>query len=328
MDRRRFLQTALAGTLVTAPLASNAQGAKPPRIGLLLPGTPGPLYDRWFDAFRDGLRDFGFIEKQNIVLEYRFARGRYEHLPELVADLISLGVDVLVIDGQPAGEAAKSATRTIPIVLAVAGDAVGTGLVESLARPGGNITGTTLMTPDLSAKRLALLKEAIPKAATVAVLRNPDNAASQVYWRELQGAAPKLQVQLQPVEVRRSTDLESALSTIAGWRVDALLIIEDPVLVPLFRKIADFTARRRLPTISGLRPLVDAGGLMSFGPNFPDLFRNAATFVVKILRGAKPSELPIEQPSTFELVINLKTAKALGLTIPPSLLLRADQVIE
>ena len=250
-------------------------------------------------------------------------------MADLVAELMSLKVDVLVTDSNRADLAAKRATSTIPIVLALASDPVGTGLVESLARPGGNITGMTLMAPELSAKRLELLKDMVPTAAQIAVLLNPDNPHAQLHWRDLAVAAPKLHVQLQAVEVRRATDLERAFATVAGWQADALLVIEDPTLLPAHQTaIVDFATRHRLPTMTGYRSLVDAGGLMSYGASFPDMFRRAATFVVKILRGAKPSDLPVEQPTKFELVINLKTAKALGITIPPHLLVLADEVLQ
>ncbi len=250
-------------------------------------------------------------------------------MADLVAELLRLKVDVLVVDSTRGGLAAKGATSTLPIVLAVAADPVGTGLVGSLARPGGNITGLTLMAPELSAKRLELLKDMVPTAVRVAVLLNPDTPLSQLHWRDLQGAAPRLHVQLQAVEVRRATDVARAFSTVTDWRADALLVIEDPTLLPAHQtEIVDFAARHRLPTMTGLRSLVDAGGLMSYAASFPALFRRAATFVVKILGGAKPSDLPVEQPTKFDLVINLKTAKALGITVPPSLLLLADEVIQ
>jgi ABC-type uncharacterized transport system substrate-binding protein len=315
--------------LFAVSLATAAQVGKVPRIGVLLPGSPDPEYERRLDAFRQGLRELGYIDTQNILLEYRWAHAKYEHMADLVAELMRLKVDVLVVDSTRAGLAAKSATSTLPIVLAVAADPVSTGLVGSLAQPGGNITGMTNMTPELSAKRLELLKDMVPNAARVAVLLNPDNPQAQLHWRDLQVAAPRLHVQLQAVEARRATDLERAFSTVASWQADALLVIEDPILLPALQtEIVDFAARHRLPTIAGLRSLVDAGGLMSYGASFPDMYRRAATFVVKILRGAKPSDLPVEQPTKFELVINLKTAKALGITIPPHLLMLADEVLQ
>ena len=288
-----------------------------------------PNTKRRLDAFRQGLREGGYIEAQNVLVEYRWADAKSDRFPELLAELINLKIDVLVIDGLQAALAAKNATSTIPIVLALSPDPVATGLVRSLARPGGNITGMSLMSPELGAKRLELLKEVVPRAHRVAVLLNPGNSSHTLRWREVQVAASRLDVELQPVEVRRSTDFQRAFSTTAGWRPDALFVFEDPLFLPAHQtEIVDFAARHRLPTITGLRSLVDAGGLMSFGASFPEMFRSAATFVVKILRGANPSDLPVEQPTKFELVINLKTAKALGLTVPPSLLLRADQVIE
>jgi putative tryptophan/tyrosine transport system substrate-binding protein len=316
-------------SLLTAPPAANAQQqGKVPRIGVLLPGSPEPEYERRLDAFRQGLRELGYIDTQNIRLEYRWAHAHYEHLADLVAELLRLQVDVLVIDSNRAGFAAKRATSTLPIVLALSADPVGSGLVESLARPGGNITGMSTMHPELGAKRLELLKDMVPTAVRVAVLWNPDTPPAHLQWRNLQEAAPRLHVQLQAVEVRRATDLEPACATVAGWRADALLVIDDPTLTPAHQtEIVDCAARHRLPTMTGIRSLVAAGGLMSYGASFPDLYRRAATFVVKILQGAKPSDLPVEQPTKFELVLNLKTAQALGLTIPPNLLILADEVI-
>jgi putative tryptophan/tyrosine transport system substrate-binding protein len=316
-------------SLLTAPPAADAQQqGKVPRIGVLLPGSPEPEYERRLDAFRQGLRELGYIDTQNIRLEYRWAHAHYEHLADLVAELLRLQVDVLVIDSNRAGFAAKRATSTLPIVLALSADPVGSGLVESLARPGGNITGMSTMHAELGAKRLELLKDMVPTAVRVAVLWNPDTPPAHLQWRNLQEAAPRLHVQLQAVEVRRATDLEPACATVAGWRADALLVIDDPTLTPAHQtEIVDCAARHRLPTMTGIRSLVAAGGLMSYGASFPDLYRRAATFVVKILQGAKPSDLPVEQPTKFELVINLKTAQALGLTIPPTLLMLADEVI-
>jgi putative ABC transport system substrate-binding protein len=314
--------------LAAAPVAQ-AQVGKLPRIGMVLPGSPGPEYDRRLDAFRQGLRDLGYVENEHVLIDYRWARERYDHVPELVAELLRRKVDVLVVDSARVAYAAKSATSAIPIVLAVVGDAVGTGLVKSLARPGGNITGMTLMTPELGEKRLALLKELAPRVTRVAALMNPDNPTSQVYWREVQAAAPKMAVNVRALEVRRPADLERAFAAAVTWRADALFVIEDPVLVPALQgEIVAFATRQRWPTISGLRSLVDAGGLVSFGASFPELFRSAAAFVVKILKGARPSDLPVEQPSKFELVVSLKAARGLGLTVPPSLQLRADQVVE
>jgi ABC-type uncharacterized transport system substrate-binding protein len=315
--------------LFTVSLATEAQVGKVPRIGVLLPGSPDPDFERRLDAFRQGLRELGYIDTQNILLEYRWAHAQYEHMADLVAELLRLKVDVLVIDSTRAGLAAKRATSTLPIVLALAGDPVGNGLVESLARPGGNITGLSLMNVELAGKRLELLKDMVPTAARVAVLWNPDNPLAQLHWRNLQEAAPRLHVQLQAVEVRHATDLEHACATVADWRADALLVIEDPVLLPALQtEIVDCAARHRLPTMTGIRSLVDAGGLMSYGASFPDMYRRAATFVVKILGGAKPSDLPVEQPTKFDLVINLKTAKALGITIPPHLLVLAEEVLQ
>src|SRR6516164_6196246 len=254
-------------SLLTAPPAANAQQrSKVPRIGVLLPGSPTPEYERRLDAFRQGLRELGYIDQQNILLEYRWADAQCERMADLVAKLLRLMVDVLVIDSVCAALAAKRATSTLPIVLATAGDPVATGLVESLARPGGNITGMSIMHAELGAKRLEMLKDMVPTAARVAVLLNPDNPNAQLQWRELDGAAPRLDVQLQAVEVRRATNLEHACATVAGWRADALLVIDDSTLVPERQtEIVDCAARHRLPTMTGLRTMVDAGGLMSYG---------------------------------------------------------------
>jgi ABC-type uncharacterized transport system substrate-binding protein len=326
----RMRLTSIVVLLVFAvSLAAEAQVGKVPRIGVLLPGSPDPDYERRLDAFRQGLRELGYIDTQNILLEYRWAHAQYEHMADLVAELLRLKVDVLVIDSTRAGLAAKRATSTLPIVLAAAGDPVGNGLVESLARPGGNITGLSLMNAELAGKRLELLKDMVPTAARVAVLLNPDNPLAQLHWRDLAVAAPRLHVQLQAVEVRRATDFARAFATVAGWPADALLVIDDPTLLPAYQKeIVDFATRHRLPTMTGLRSLVDAGGLMSYGASFPALYRRAATFVVKILGGAKPADLPVERPTKFDLIMNLKTAKALGITVPPTLLFQADEVIK
>ena len=262
--RRSTIGLILILSLLTAPPVANAQQrGKVPRIGMLLPGSPSPEYERRLDAFRQGLRELGYIDTQNILLEYRWAHAQDENMADLVAELLRRQVDVLVIDSVRAGLAAKRATSTLPIVLATAGDPVGIGLVESLARPGGNITGMSIMHAELGAKRLEMLKDMVPTAARVAVLLNPDNPNAQHQWTELEVAAPRLDMQLQSVEVRRATDLEHACATVAGWPADALLVIDDPTLTPAHQtEIVDCAARHRLPTMTGLRSLVDAGGLV------------------------------------------------------------------
>jgi putative ABC transport system substrate-binding protein len=329
MDRRRFTAM-VAGGLLAMPLGVQAQQAeKVPRVGVLLPGSREPEYERRLDLFRQGLRDGGYVEKQNVVVDYRWAEAKPDPIPDLMAELIGLKVDVLVVDGTQTAVAAKQATQTIPIVLAIVSDPVASGLVRTLAQPGGNITGMSLMTPELDAKRLELITEAVPKARRIAVLSNPDHPAHALRAREVQVAARRLHLELQTAELRRATDFDRAFRAIAAGRPDVLFVFEDPLFIPAHQtEIVEFAARHQLPTMTGLKSLVEAGGLMSFGASFPEMFRDAAAFVVKILKGAKPADLPVEQPTKFELVVNLKTAKVLGLTIPPSLLLRADQVIQ
>jgi putative tryptophan/tyrosine transport system substrate-binding protein len=327
MDRRVFLGTVVGG-LLAAPLAAEAQQpVKVARIGVLAPGSPTSS-PQLREAFRQQLRELGYVEGQNIVIEYRWAEGRAERLPDLAAELVSLNVDVIVAGGTPGPLAAKHATGTIPIVMTAAGDPVGSGLVASLARPGGNVTGLSARSPDLSGKRLQLLKEVVPGVARVAVLWNAANPYAALVVRETEAAARSLGVQVQFLEVRGPDDFENALPAAIRGRAGALIVVEDPLTFLYLKRIAEFAAQNRLPATYGYREFAEAGGLMTVGPNLADLYRRAAIFVDKILKGAKPADLPIEQPTKFELVINLKTAKALGLTLPPSLLLRADQVIE
>jgi putative ABC transport system substrate-binding protein len=281
------------------------------------------------DAFRQGLGEFGYTEGQNITIEYRWAEGKYDRFPDLVADLVRLKVDVIVTAGTPGALAAKQATKTIPIVMAVAADAVGAGLVASLARPGGNVTGSTTIAQELEGKRLELLREVVPRLSRVAVLWNPANPVQPIILKQTQLAAPALHLRLEPiVGVSGVRELEGAFATISRVRPDALILLADRFLLAERTRIVEFAAKRRLPTMYPYREMVKAGGLMSYSPSYPDLFRRAATYVDKILRGAKPADLPVEQPIKLELVINLKTAKALGLTIPQSLLRRADEVIQ
>jgi ABC-type uncharacterized transport system substrate-binding protein len=328
MNRRRFLLTSLAGALA-APLAAEAQqhSGKVVRIGFLSPvsSTTAPHV---LEAFRQGLRDLGYVEGQNTVVEYRWAEGRAEPLPVLAAELVGLKVDVIVASGTLGPLAAKSATKTIPIVMASAGDPVGTGLVASLARPGGNVTGLSTLTPELGGKRLQLVKEVLPGVSRVAVLWNAANPYTVLLVRETEAAARTLGVQTQSLEVRGPDDFENVLPAAISGGAGALIVVDDPLTVSNRMRIANFAARNRLPAMYGFREFAEAGGLMSFGANLADLYRRATVYVDKILKGAKPADLPIEQPIKFDLVINLKTAKALGLTIPPSLLARADQVIE
>jgi putative tryptophan/tyrosine transport system substrate-binding protein len=310
-----------------APHLSHAQPpTNVPRLGLLSPFSPADTA-RWHEAFRQGLRDLGWVEGEHISLEYRYAEGSSDRLPGLAADLVRLNVDIIVAAVTPDALAAKHATTTIPIVMASPGDPVASGLVESLARPGGNITGLSQIAPELAGKRLERLNDIVPTLSRVAVLWDPQDRGSALSWHELQLPARRLGVQLQALEVRSANDLDHAFDEAIRVRAGALAIMPSPVFVTNLKRLADLAARSRLPSIFHLREFVDAGGLMAYGPDRSDLFRRAATYVDKILKGAKPADLPVEQPMKFELVINLRTAQALGLTIPPTLLFQADEVI-
>jgi putative ABC transport system substrate-binding protein len=330
VDRRAFIGT-LTGGLLAAPLAAEAQqAAKVPRIGYLalnLAASP-----HLHEAFRQGLRDLGYVEGRNVVIEYRDAEGKFERLPALAAELVALKVDVIVAAaGTPLALAAKQATRTLPIVFIAVADPVTSGLVTSLARPGGNVTGLTNVAPDLVGKGLELIKQAVPGVSRVAVLWQPGAVPERTaknMLKEAEVAARALGVRLQVVEARGPDDFDRAFSEITRARASALTVFGSSMFFSERRRLVDLAAKNRLPAVYQWREGVDAGGLMAYGPNIPDLFRRAAGYVDKILKGAKPADLPIEQPTKFELVINLKTAKALGLTIPQSLLQRADQVIE
>jgi putative tryptophan/tyrosine transport system substrate-binding protein len=323
----RLIRLAVILSLILAPLPTEAQETgKAPRIGFLFFGFPGP--SRELDAFRQGLRELGYTEGQNIVIEYRFAGGRAERLPELATELVRLKPDVLVTPGTPASLSAKRATSTIPIVFAGVADAVGAGLIASLARPGGNITGLTSISAELGGKRLELLKEVAPKVSRVAVLYNPADRSNVLVLKELQKSAPALGLALQPLEVRGPGGFEGAFVAMTRQRADALFVAAGLLTTEHRKALVDLAAKRRIPAIWGERQFVEAGGLMAYAVDFYDQVRGAAIYVDKILKGAKPGDLPVEQPTKYELVINLKTAKALGLTIPHSLLLRADHVIQ
>jgi len=307
--------------LIIAPLDGEAQQAgKVARVGVL--AVSAEAFSPRIEAFRKGLREHGYVEGKNVVLEYRYAEGKLDRLPDLAAQLVALKVDVIVTASPPAVRAAKNATSTIPIVFAAVGDPVAIGLVESLARPGQNITGLSIGGPELDGKRLELLKEAVPKISRVAVL------FAEMPRKEREIAAQALGIQLISLPVRELGDIEPAFETARKENVHALLTSPSPLLNTVRERIVELAARNRLPAMYGGPEFVEAGGLMSYAPSYTDLFRRAATYVDKILKGAKPADLPVEQPTKFELVINLKTAKTLGLTIPQSLLLRADQVIE
>ena len=310
--------------LLTVSLVEAQQPKKVPRIGYLAADSHAPTRD----SFLQGLRDLGYIEGQTILIEWRYAEDKPDRFPELAAELVRLKLDVIVAANATALGALRRATTTIPIVMAAAGDPVASGLVDSLARPGGNITGLSQMNPDLAGKRLELLNEIVPKLSRVAVFWNPQDQMSTISWNELQPPARSLGVQLQSVEIRSSGDFDKAFEDATRARAGALAIMPAPVFVTNLNRIADVAAKRRLPSIFHVKEFVDFGGLVAYGTDRSELFRRAATYVDKILKGAKPADLPVEQPTKFELVINLKTAKALRLTIPPSLLQRADQVIE
>ena len=324
---RSAFRLVLVLSLLAGPPAVEAQQAgKVPRIGFLFFGSPGP--SRELDAFRQGLRELGYTEGQNIVIEYRFASGRVERLPELATELARLNPDVLVTPGTPASLVAKQATHTIPIVFAGVADAVGAGLVANLARPGGNITGLTGISAELGGKRLALLKELAPKASRVAVLYNPADRSNVLVLKDLQKSAPALGLTLQPLEVRGPGEFEGAFVAMTRQRVHALFGAAGVLTTEHRKALVDLAAKRRIPAMWGEQQFVEAGGLMSYAVNFYDQVRGAAIYVDKILKGARPGDLPVEQPTKYELAINLNTARTLGLTIPPSLLLRADQIIE
>jgi len=312
-----------------AGMADAQQAKKIHRVGFLSQYSPSnTTFRAWHQAFQQGLRDFGWVEGKNISIEYQYAEGRDDRLPDLAAELVRLKVDIIVAATAIDAQAAKNATRTIPIVMAAAGDPLATGLVESLARPGGNITGLSQMSPDLAGKRLELLKEIVPKLSRVAVLWNPQTPTSKLAWKESQLPARELGVQLHSLEVLSPNDFDKAFEDATRARAGALAVMPDVVFVTNLKRIADLAAKSRLPSVFHLSEFVDSGGLVAYGPDRSDLFRRAATYVDKILKGRKPADLPVEQPIKFELVINLKAAKQIGLTIPPNVLARADKVIK
>ena len=327
MDRRAFIGT-LTGGLLAAPLAAWAeQSTKLYRIGVLI-GASEAFVGPYLEIFRQALRDLGYVEGQNITIELRYADGHYDRLRGLAADLVHLKVDVIVTEGTPPTRAATQATRTISIVMTVTGDPVEAGLVTNLAHPGGNLTGASFFITELGAKRLQLLKEAIPTLSRVAVVWNPRNGVHGAVVKRIETTARTLGInEVQQIKIQAPADVGDALVRINQGR-SSVLVLEDAMINVCSGQIADVAVKHRLPTIFGLPAFAEAGGLMAYGPNRRELWRRAAIFVDKILKGARPGDLPVEQPTKFELVINLKTAKALGLTIPPSLLQRADQVIE
>jgi ABC-type uncharacterized transport system substrate-binding protein len=315
----------LLAIVLMAPLPAHTQPTKLFRIGVL---EPASFVTPFWEAFRQGLRELGYIEGRNVVIEVRAAEGQYDRLPDLAAELVRLKSDVIVVDGTMAVVPAKHATKTIPIVMAVAANPVESGLVSSLARPGGNITGNSFLSADLAGKRLELLKEVVPKAQRVAILSNPGAPAHALILREGLAGARTLGLLIQNLAVSTLPGLDDAFATALAQHADAIFVLDDPMFASNAGRIVDLAAQSRLPAMYGIRQYVDVGGLVSYGPNLLDLSRRAATYVDKILKGAEPGDLPVEQPTNFELVVNLKTAKALGITIPESILLRANEVLK
>ena len=326
MDRRCFVLITLAGAFAALRAAEAQQSSKLYRVGLLI-GASEAFVAPYVEIFRQALRALGYVEGQTIAFESRYADGHYDRLRALAAELIQLKVDLIVTEGTPPTRAATQATRTIPIVMTVTGDPVAVGLVTNLARPGGNLTGASFFLPDLGAKRLQLLKETIPRLSRVAVVWNQSNTVHGPTVKSIERMAKTLGIAVEHIKIQMPEDVGDALVQISNGR-SALVVLEDAMINVCSTQIADVAVKHRLPAIFGVGTFAEAGGLMAYGPNRIELWRRAAIFVDKIRRGAKPGELPVEQSVRFDMVINLKTAKALGLTIPPSLLLRADQVIE
>jgi putative tryptophan/tyrosine transport system substrate-binding protein len=326
MRRRELLK--FAGTASIAwPLVARAQDAgKHPRIGFLGNSTPA-LEAKLVESFREGLRDLGYVEGRNISIEYRWAEGNYDRLPALVAELIASKVEVIVTAGTPASLAVK-ASSTMPLVMVAVGDPIGTGLVASLARPGGNATGLTSIAPELEGKRLELIKEVVPALSRLAVFWNPANAYQIEDEQQVRLAAAALHVPVLSLPVQTAEGLDNAFAKILAERADAVLVLADRVFLHNRQRIADFVVEHRLPAMNAYRELVEAGALMSFGPSYAVMHRQAASYVDKILKGAKSADLPVQQPAKFEFVVNLKSAAAIGITIPHTVLLRADEIIE
>jgi putative ABC transport system substrate-binding protein len=328
MMKRRKVIALIGGGLAAWPFAGDAQQPRRvPRIGVLLPGTPASFSLRT-KAFLDGLRNLGHVEGRTIEIEWKWGQDKVEGLPALAAELAARNVDVLVTGGTPAAKALKSATATTPIVMAIIGDPVAAGLVESLARPGGNATGFSIVAPDLSGKRLELLKEIVPAVSPVAVMLNPRNPQSQFELKEMETAARVLGLQIHPIEISPERPLEDGFAAMSQALARSLIVLTDPIFFSRRERIVELAASNRLPAMYFFQDFVEAGGLLSYGPSDTDLYRRAATYVDRVLKGAKPSELPVEQPTKFDLAINLKAAKALGLEISPMVLARADKVID
>jgi putative ABC transport system substrate-binding protein len=327
VNRRKFLGT-LAGGLLAAPLAAEAQQKAMPVIGVLNTGSPSASSRPFMDAFRQGLSEAGYVEGQNLAIEYRWAEGHYDPLPAMAADLVGRKVDLIMATSPPSALAAKSATSTIPIVFRSGADPVGDGLVASLARPGGNLTGVSFIADELTAKRLELLSELVPRAGVIALLMNPNNATAERVIRDVQEAARTKGLQLHVLKASSESEIDTAFASLVQLHVDALVVGADPFLSSRREQLVALASRRAVPSSYAWREFAASGGLISYGPSLTSAFRLVGAYAGKILKGAKPADLPVQQSTTFELVINLKTAKALGLTVPPSLLTRADQVIE
>jgi putative ABC transport system substrate-binding protein len=326
IERRRM--TLVAGALASAfPFAVRAQPkSKLWRIGFL--GAADPFgYAAQLQGFRQGLRDFGYVEGKNVVVDFRWAEGRYERLPELANELVQAKVDVIVTHGTPGTRAAKQATQTIPIVMAIVGDALATGIVASIARPGGNITGSSFFNPELAAKRIELIKESMPSLTQVAVLVNPDNPSFTPMVKLMEATAKALKVELLHFPVRALKEFEEAFAVMAAKRLRAVAVLEDALFNTNIDTLVTLATRHRMFSAGG-RELADAGGALGYGVNFPEIFRRAAYFIDRIIKGAKPGDLPVEQPTRFELAINVKAAKAIGVTFPPTIVVRAERVIE
>jgi ABC-type uncharacterized transport system substrate-binding protein len=326
-NRKLAGSVALVATLAMCGAMAQAQPKQLPRIGYLVANFPSTNPGR-VEAFRQGLRDFGYVEGKSIVIEWRYAEGKADRLPALATELVRLKVDVIVTAGPASTRPAKEATVTVPIVMGFDNDPVGNGFVASLARPGGNITGLSTLAPEISGKQLELLKEIVPRLSRVAVLGNSNEPGNAQALREVDGAAGAFGVQLQHLDVRDPKDIETAFPAASKGRADAILMLNSPVLNPHRTQVINLAVKSRLPVIYGQSEFVEAGGLMTYGVSFTDLFRRAAVYVDKILKGAKPADLPVEQPTKFEFVINLKAAKQIGLTIPANVLARADKVIK
>ena len=327
MNRRAFL-SGLSGSLLAAPLAARAQQKAMPVIGVLNTGSPGPSSAPLMGAFRQGLSEAGYVEGQNLAIEYRWAEGHYDRLPALAADLVGRKVDLIMANSPPSALAAKSATSTIPIVFRSGADPVRDGLVASLARPGGNLTGVSFIADELTAKRLDLLSELVPRVGVIALLMNPNNATAERVIRDVQEAARTKGLQLHVLKASSESEIDTAFASLVQLHAGALVVGADPFLSGRREQLVALASRRAVPSIYAWREFAASGGLISYGPSLTSAFRLVGHYAGKVLKGAKPADLPVQQPTTLELVINLKTAKALGLTVPRSMLMHADEVIE